>query len=58
MGWLFEVHKTQLIARAVGVLTFACVLGMALGSLKFRGIGLASWWDISAKQCITARSIS
>src|SRR5580704_14490704 len=42
MGWLFELHKTQPIAHAVGVLTFVCVLGMALGSVKFRGIGLGT----------------
>lgn len=42
MSWLFELHKTQPIAHAVGVLAFVCVLGMALGSLKFRGIGLGT----------------
>jgi putative transport protein len=42
MTWLFELHKTQPIAHAVGVLSFVCVVGMALGSLKFRGIGLGT----------------
>src|SRR3954465_1272686 len=42
MTWLFELHRTQPIAHAVGVLAFVCVLGMALGSLKFRGIGLGT----------------
>ncbi|MEO5916762.1 MAG: putative transporter [Luteolibacter sp.] len=42
MSWLFELHKTQPIAHAIGVLSFVCVLGMALGSLKFRGIGLGT----------------
>jgi len=42
MSWLFELHKTQPIAQAVGVLAFVCVVGMALGSLKFRGIGLGT----------------
>ena len=42
MGWLFELHETQPIAHAIGVLTFVCVLGMALGSAKFRGIGLGT----------------
>src|SRR6266511_1983382 len=42
MSWLFELHKTQPIAHAIGVLAFVCVLGMALGSLKFRGIGLGT----------------
>src|SRR5436190_5629960 len=42
MSWLFELHKTQPIAHAIGVLAFVCVMGMALGSLKFRGIGLGT----------------
>src|SRR6187431_1225177 len=42
MSWLFELHQTQPIAHAVGVLAFVCVAGMALGSLKFRGIGLGT----------------
>jgi putative transport protein len=42
MSWLFELHQTQPIAHAVGVLAFVCVLGMALGSLKWRGIGLGT----------------
>src|SRR6187397_1602505 len=42
MNWLFELHKTQPIAHAVGLLAVVCVLGMALGSLKFRGIGLGT----------------
>jgi putative transport protein len=42
MSWLFELHKIQPIAHAIGVLAFVCVLGMALGSLKFRGIGLGT----------------
>src|SRR6188768_1096279 len=42
MSWLAELHQTQPIAYAVGVLAFVCVLGMALGSLKFRRIGLGT----------------
>jgi putative transport protein len=42
MSWLFDLHKTQPIAHAIGVLAFVCVVGMALGSLKFRGIGLGT----------------
>src|SRR5678815_4401212 len=42
MNWLFELHKTQPIAHAVAMLACVCVLGMALGSLKFRGIGLGT----------------
>jgi putative transport protein len=42
MGWLFELHQTQPIAHAICVLAFVCVAGMALGSIKFRGIGLGT----------------
>jgi putative transport protein len=42
MSWLFELHRVQPVAHAIGVLSFVCVLGMALGSLKFRGIGLGT----------------
>jgi putative transport protein len=42
MSWLFELHRTQPIAHAIGAVAFVCVLGMALGSLKFRGIGLGT----------------
>jgi hypothetical protein len=34
VSWLSELHHTQPIAHAIGVLAFVCVLGMALGSLK------------------------
>lgn len=42
MSWLFELHETQPIAHAIGLLASVCVLGMALGSLKFRGVGLGT----------------
>src|SRR3954463_5927200 len=42
MGWLFDLYRTQPIAHAIGAVAFVCVLGMALGSLKFRGIGLGT----------------
>ncbi|MHA3771500.1 putative transporter [Verrucomicrobiota bacterium sgz303538] len=42
MDWLFELHKTQPVAHAVGVLALVCVLGMAIGSLKFRGLGIGT----------------
>ena len=42
MSWLLDLHQTLPIAHAIGALTFVCVLGMALGSLKFRGIGLGT----------------
>jgi putative transport protein len=42
MNWLLELHKTQPIAHAIGVIAFVCVVGMALGSLKLRGVGLGT----------------
>src|SRR4051812_44940799 len=42
MNWLLELHQTQPIAHTIGMLAVVCVLGMALGSLKFRGIGLGT----------------
>ena len=42
MNWLFELHRVQPVAHAIGALAFVCVLGMALGSLKFRRISLGT----------------
>src|SRR6187549_921600 len=42
MNWLFDLHRTQPVAHAIGALAFVCVLGMAFGSLKFRGVGLGT----------------
>ena len=42
MIWLHHLHETQPIAHAVAMLACVCVLGMTLGSLKFRGIGLGT----------------
>jgi hypothetical protein len=42
MNWLFELHKTQPVAHAVGVLAFVCVVGMALESVRVKGIGLGT----------------
>ena len=42
MKWLFELHQTQPVAQSVGVLAVVCVLGMGLGSLKFRRISLGT----------------
>src|SRR6478735_12681919 len=42
MNWLFDLHKAQPIAHAVGVFALVCLIGMAFGSIKFRGIGLGT----------------
>ena len=42
MNWLLQLHTTQPVAHAVGVLSLVCVAGMALGSLRVHGVGLGS----------------
>jgi putative transport protein len=40
LDWLFELSRTSPVAHAVGLITLVCAAGMALGSIKFKGIGL------------------
>ena len=42
MNWLFELHATQPAAQAIGILAVVCVVGMAVGSITIRGIGLGT----------------
>ncbi|MBL9157605.1 MAG: putative transporter [Verrucomicrobiales bacterium] len=42
MNWLLELNETQPIAHAIGLISAVCLIGMALGSIKFRGIGLGT----------------
>src|SRR5512134_2790535 len=42
MSWLFQLHATQVVAHAIGILALVCAAGMALGSVKIRGIGLGT----------------
>jgi putative transport protein len=42
MNWLFEIYKTQSVAHAISILALVCLAGMALGSLKVRGVGLGT----------------
>ena len=42
MNWLLELHKTHPVAHAISALAFVSMAGMALGSLKIRGIGLGT----------------
>jgi 6-phosphofructokinase 1 len=42
MNWLFQMHTAQPVAHAFGVLALVCVAGMAVGSLKVRGVGLGT----------------
>ncbi|MHC1764525.1 MAG: hypothetical protein AB9869_09485 [Verrucomicrobiia bacterium] len=39
MNWLFQLHSSQPIAHALRVLATVAVVGLALGGLKYRGIG-------------------
>jgi AspT/YidE/YbjL antiporter-like protein len=40
--WLSQLHATQPVAQAIGVIALVCVAGMMLGSVKVRGIGLGT----------------
>ena len=42
MNWLLQIHATHAVAHAIGVLALVCLAGMALGSVKVRGIGLGT----------------
>jgi putative transport protein len=42
MNWLLEMHATQAVAHAIGILALVCMAGMVLGSAKVRGIGLGT----------------
>jgi putative transport protein len=42
VAWLFQLHATQPVAQAIGVLALVCAAGKALGNVKIRGIGLGS----------------
>jgi len=42
LDWIFEIARTSPVAHALGLLALVCAVGMALGSLKFKGIGLGS----------------
>ena len=42
MNWLFELYKTHSVAHAICILALVCLAGMALGSLKVRGVGLGT----------------
>jgi putative transport protein len=41
-NWIFQLHQTQPVAHAIGVLALVCLAGMALGSIKVRGVGLGT----------------
>lgn len=42
MNWLFQLNSGQPVAHAIGILALVCMAGMALGSVKLRGVGLGT----------------
>jgi len=42
MNWLLQMHESNAVAHAIGILSVVCFVGMALGSIKVRGIGLGT----------------
>ena len=42
LDWLFELAQTSPVAHALGLIALVCAAGMALGSIKAKGIGLGS----------------
>ena len=42
MNWLFELYRTNPTAQAIAIIALVCMLGMAAGSIKVRGIGLGT----------------
>jgi len=42
LDWLFELPRTSPVAHAVGLIALVCAAGMAVGSIKVKGIGLGS----------------
>lgn len=42
MSWLFELYQTNPTAQAIALIALVCMVGMVLGSIKVRGIGLGT----------------
>src|SRR5262245_53008124 len=42
LDWLFELQRTSPVAHALGLISLVCAAGMAVGSVKVKGIGLGS----------------
>jgi putative transport protein len=40
--WLFQLHATEPVAQAIGILAIVCVAGLAIGRIEIRGIGLGT----------------
>jgi putative transport protein len=42
LDWLFQLPQTSPVGHAIGLLALVCAVGMAVGSIKWKGIGLGS----------------
>ncbi|HEX5104708.1 MAG TPA: potassium uptake protein TrkA, partial [Pirellulaceae bacterium] len=42
LDWLLELPQTSPVGHAIGLLALVCAVGMAVGSIKWKGIGLGS----------------
>jgi len=42
LDWLFQISQTSPVGHAIGLVALVCAAGMALGSVKVKGIGLGS----------------
>src|SRR5262245_53644334 len=38
--WLFDLPKTSPIAHSLGLVSLVCAAGMAIGSIKYKKVGL------------------
>jgi putative transport protein len=42
MNWLFQLNGAETVSHAIGILALVCMAGLALGSIKLRGVGLGT----------------
>jgi putative transport protein len=42
LDWFFQLPQTSPVAHALGLIALVCAAGMAIGSIKVKGIGLGS----------------
>jgi putative transport protein len=42
LDWLLQLPQTSPVAHALGLLALVCAVGMAVGSIKWKGVGLGS----------------
>jgi len=42
MTWLHQLHATEPVAQAIGILALVCVAGMSIGSIRIRNVELGT----------------